>query len=215
MTTAMTQMTGSRPHPLRQAGPRLAVAVVTAMAVFGIVVAAWQIRAGQPSGPAAVGEAVATNYGSLTVTRTNQTFVPDTQGPPTMAQMSGVNGADQLQVWVRFVNTEADKGVRYDPEWFRLVHAAQPRHTVRVAGSNLTPDRLRLGSSIEGQLWFELASLPAGRYRLEYAAPGSETLRIALGRLDPTVVTDDDPTSHDHRGPNSTSNSPPGKQHQH
>lgn len=215
MTTAMTQMTGSRPHPLRQARPRLAVAVVTAMAVFGIVVAAWQIRAGQPSGPAAVGEAVATNYGSLTVTRTNQTFVPDTQGPPTMAQMSGVNGADQLQAWVRFVNTEADTGVRYDPAWFRLVHAAQPRHTVRVAGSNLSPDRLRLGSSIEGQLWFELASLPAGRYRLEYAAPGSETLRIALGRLDPTVVTDDHPTSHDRRGPNSTSDSPPGKRHQH
>jgi hypothetical protein len=33
--------------------------------------------------------------------------------------------------------------------------------------------------------------------------------------LDPTVVTDDHPTSHDHRGPNSTSNSPPSKQHQH
>jgi hypothetical protein len=215
MTTATTQMTASRPRPLRQAGPRLAVAVVTAMAVFGIIVAAWQIQAGQSSGPAAVGEAVATDYGSLTVTRTNQTFVPDTQGPPTMAQMSGVNGADQLQVWVRFVNTEADQGVRYDPEWFRLVHAAEPGHTVRIAGSSLTPDRLRFGSSIEGQLWFELATLPVGRYRLEYAAPESETLRIALGRLDPTVVTDDHPNSHDHRKPNSTPNSRPGNPHAH
>ena len=107
-----------------------------------------------------------------------------------MAQMSSVKGADQLQVWVRFVNTEADKGVRYNPNQFRLVHAADPGHTARIAGSNLAPDRLRLGSSIEGQVWFELASLPAGRYRLNYAAPGRETVRIALGRLNPTVVTE-------------------------
>jgi hypothetical protein len=212
MTTATMETTGSRSRLLRQAGPRLAVAVVTAMAVFGIIVAAWQIQAGQVfSGPAAVGEAVVTDYGTLTVTRTNQTFVPDTQGPPSMAQMSGVNGADQLQVWVRFVNAEADNGVRYDPQRFRLVHAADPGHTARIAGSNLTPDRLRLGSSIEGQVWFDLASLAAGRYRLEYAASGSETVRIALGRLEPTVVTEGG-SERGHGGTRS-SDSPPDSPH--
>jgi len=214
MTTATMQTTDGRPRPLRQAGPRLAVAVVTALAVFGIILAAWQIQAGPVfSGPASVGEPVNTNYGTLTVTRKNQTFVPDTQGPPTMAQMSGVNGADQLQVWVRFVNTEADNGIRYDPERFRLVHATDPRHTTSVAGSNLTADRLRLGSSIEGQVWFELATLPAGRYRLEYAAPGTETVRIALGRLDPAVVTEDG-SEHHHDGTGG-SHSAPHNPHEH
>ena len=202
MTTATMQLTGSRPRRLRQAGPRLAVAVVTVLAVFGTIVAAWQIQAGPVfSGPASVGEAVDTDYGSFTVTRTNKTFVPDTQGPPTMAQMSGVNGADQLQVWVRFVNTEADNGVRYDPERFRLVHAADPGHTARIAGSNLTPDRLRLGSSIEGLVWFELAGLPTGRYRLEYAAPGDEVVSVALGRLDPRTVREDLRPHADRSGP--------------
>ena len=194
MITTTMHLTGSRSPRLGQVGRLLAVAVVTTMAVFGIVVAAWQIQAGPVfSGLAAVGETVDTNFGSFTVTRTSETFVPDTQGPPTAAQHVGANGADQLQVWVRFVNSEAVNGAQYNPERFRLVHASNPAQVQLIAGSSLTADRLRLGTSIEGQVWFELAGLPVGRYRLEYAAPGGEVVKVALGRLDPTVVTDDDP----------------------
>lgn len=193
MSSAM-QVTGSdSPRPQARVGSLLVV-LMAALAMAGVVVAGWQIResrAGASEPPAAVGEPVETDYGSVTITRKRTTFVPDSQGPPTAAQHAGTNGADQLQVWVRFVNTKAPQGVRYDPRRFRLLHAANPAHSESMTGSTLAPDRLRAGSSIEGQIWFGLAGLPAGRYLLEYAAPGVETVRVDLGRLEPNVVSED------------------------
>jgi hypothetical protein len=198
MTSAM-EITGSDSRPRTRVGSLLVV-LVAAFAMAGVIVAGWQIRegtAGASRPPAAVGETVETDYGSVTITRTRTTVVPDSQGPPTAAQHAGTNGADQLQVWVRFVNTKAPNGVRYDPRRFRLLHAANPGHSESIAGSTLAPDRLRAGSSIEGQIWFELAGLPAGRYLLECAAPGVETVRFDLGRLEPHAVSEDH-SLHDH-----------------
>ena len=193
MTSAVKQRSSGRAHLLGQVGRLLVVITVVTLAVVGVGVAAWQIREGAAggSGSAAVGEAVETSYGSFTVTRARKTFVPDTQGPPTVAQHAGTNGADQLQVWVRFVNTQAQGGVRYDPRRLRLVHAGSPGHIQPVAGSTLAADRLRGGSSIDGQVWFDLADLPAGRYFVEYAAPGDQVIRVALGRLEPRAVTEE------------------------
>jgi hypothetical protein len=167
-------------------GPRLVVGLVVLLALAGALVAGSALRSRPGPGPALVGESVNTGFGSFTVTHVSTTFVPDTQGPPTAAQHVGANGADQLQVWVRLVNTESDRGVRYSPRLFRLVPEADPAGAEPAAGSTLGSATLRRGSSIDGQVWFDLGGAAAGRYRLEYAAPGAPLVRVELGDLDPT-----------------------------
>ena len=105
-------------------------------------------------------------------------------------------------------------GVRYDPAWFRLVHAAQPRHTVRVAGSNLGPTGCASAAASRvssGSSW--PACLPAATGS---STPHREARHSASrwGGWTPPWSPTTTPPPRPPR-PNSTSNSPPGKQHQH
>ena len=156
------------------------LAVLLALAGTGLSV---RLASSDPSSrsPAPVGVPVDTDFGTVTVTRTNVTFVPATQGPPTMATMNGTQGADQLQVWVRLVNGRLRDGLRYSAEQFRLVDAAGRRH--RPDGSSLGQATLPTGGSVDGQVWFSLArgAHPATRW-LEYREHG-RTVRFALPRV--------------------------------
>jgi len=130
---------------------------------------------------AAVGEPVATRFGTFSVTTWRTTFVPDTQGPPSTAQHNGTRGSDQLQVWVRLTNTRDGRGVAYAPAQFRLAGGtgSRPRSP---DGSTLESSRLPRGASIDGQLWFDLArgERLTGTRWLEYVGPGGSRVRVAL-----------------------------------
>jgi hypothetical protein len=128
-----------------------------------------------------VGRAIGTAYGAFTVTRVSTTFVPDTQGPPTVAQHSGQNGSNQLQVWLRWENRKAPGGIRVDPGSVRFV----PRggSAVRPAGSTLTAEVLAIGAQLDGQVWFDLSRQdPAavGRGVIEVHDPAAGVILIPI-----------------------------------
>lgn len=127
-----------------------------------------------------IGAPVETGYGSFTVTRVSEAFVPRTQGPPTMAKMTGAVGTDRLQVWVRLVNEEADKPVRFSPDQLRLEvdGVAEP---LEAEGSTLRADDLPPASSLDGQVWFDTEGLaPKAARWLVYSAPGGDLVEVAL-----------------------------------
>jgi hypothetical protein len=135
------------------------------------------VRLGRPT--VAVGEPVATSFGTFSVTAWRTTFVPDTQGPPN--QHNGTRGNDQVQVWVRLTNTRAGGGVGYTPAQFRLVGGPGGRPRT-PDGSTLQQSRLPRGASIDGQVWFDLGrgERLTGTRWLEYAGAGGSRVRVAL-----------------------------------
>jgi hypothetical protein len=170
-----------------------AVALAAAGAVLAVVLV---VQALSSDEELAVGTPADTSYGSFTVTRATTTFVPATQGPPTMAKMMGTVGADQLQVWVRFVNNDAAEGVRYDPDQMRLL-VGEPGSgdEVPVAGSSLEPGTLPMGAGIDGQVWFDVEGVDADLDRwLEYTAPDGTVLQVPLPDKAPVAP------SHGHGG---------------
>lgn len=178
------------------------VAAGAGLAVLGVVLAVLLlvrpdlVRVG--GGPASVGEAVPTAFGTFTVTNAATTFVPDTQGPP--SQHSGTRGSDQIQVWVRFANTRWDRGLAYSPSQLRLVGGAgaAPR---RPDGSTLEDAVLPRGASIDGQVWFDLAKgqRVSPSQQLEYGGPGGSRVRVAIGpAVAPTPSAPTSPTDHGH-----------------
>jgi hypothetical protein len=165
--------------PSRHRGRALSVLVVL-LACAGLVLAGLQVRDALVSrDDPALGDAVDTGFGTLTVTRARTTFVPATQGPPTMAQMSGTIGTGQLQVWVRLANTEAP-GVAYSVDQFRLVDTAG--HRAAPDGSSLAAGRLPQDAFVDGQVWFDLPTAEADGERrwLEFHERDGRTVRIAL-----------------------------------
>jgi hypothetical protein len=180
----MALMTRTVPvqHERRSSGTRSMLWVAAALATAGVVIAGVLLgRAATTHEPPVVGTPVATDFGSFTVTRVSTTFVPATQGPPTAAKMMGTTGSDQLQVWVRFVNDDAAEGLRYSPDELRLVTGAAGAQQVSPAdGSTLEAGTLPEGSSIDGQVWFDLENLPEGRRWLLYEGPDGTELRVPL-----------------------------------
>jgi hypothetical protein len=181
--------------PGRHRGRALTVLAVL-LACVGLVLAGLEVRGvlAARTDPA-LGDAVDTGFGTLTVTRARTTFVPATQGPPTMAQMTGSTGTGQLQVWVRLANTEAARAVAYSADQFRLVDGAG--HQTAPDGSSLAAARLPQRAVVDGQVWFDLPSAQADGERrwLEFREASGRTVRIALPVQAATEVT-----SHDHDG---------------
>lgn len=180
MMVTMTQtapLTGAHGAGWHRALSWLAVVLATAGVVLASVMVLGALTKPEP---AAVGRPVETGYGSFTVTRASTTFVPATQGPPTMAKMMGTVGANQLQVWLRFVNEEADNGLRYSPGQLRLTVASGPKpRTLAPSGSSLTDATLPLGAAIDGQVWFDLRDGDAD-FTLTYTAPDGEPVEVPL-----------------------------------
>jgi hypothetical protein len=189
--------TGGRPS---REGGRARTVVVVLLACAGLMLAGLQAWGSLVHRDDVVpGEAVDTSFGSLTVTRTRTTFVPSTQGPPTMAKMRGATGTGQLQVWVRLANTEASGDIAYSADDFRLADAQG--HRVRPDGSSLAAARLPRGAVVDGQVWFDLPSAaPDGVQRwLEFREPGGRTARIALPVQQATAPA---PDGHEHEHEN-------------
>jgi hypothetical protein len=161
------------------------VVLAAVLAVLGIALAGVLllrpdlVRLGRQT--VAVGEPVATSFGSFSVTAWRTTFVPDTQGPPSAAQHNGTRGSDQVQVWVRLTNTRDGRGLAYAPAQFRLIGGADGRPRT-PDGSTLQSSRLPRGASIDGQVWFDLArgERRTGTRWLEYAGPDGSSVRVAL-----------------------------------
>lgn len=179
-----------------RAGRRVAW-VAMALAVCGALLSAVLITMGAAHSDtsAEVGSPVETGYGSFTVTRVSEAFVPRTQGPPTMAKMTGAVGTERLQVWVRLVNQEADKPVRFSPDQLRLEvdGVAEP---LEAEGSTLKADELPPASSLDGQVWFDTEGLaPKAARRLVYTAPGGDRVKVAL----PLAVDSGKAEQGDHR----------------
>jgi hypothetical protein len=175
---------------------RLVMAVIVLLALIGTVIAGWTIRGAREGTGPGVGDPVGTDFGSLTVTRVSKTFVPDTQGPPTAAQMAGANGSDQVQVWVSLRNTDDANGVSFAPEQFALVSETGRPRKQQAAGSSLADSSLSRGASIDGQVWFDPPKASGGRRWLEFTPPGGDVVRISLGTVDGATTTTPSPNEH-------------------
>ena len=154
--------------------------LVPALVALGLLVSAFRVAGVlELTGTHGTGDTVRTTFGSLSVTHARVAFVPDTQGPPTMARMAGRVGTGQLQVWVRLVNDRQPKGYRYSPAQFRLLDARGNR--VAPDGSTLQSARLPVGAAVDGQLWFDLpgARPTAGSWVLELAS-GAGRVRVTV-----------------------------------
>ena len=196
MVTMSQELLPPREQTIGFARPLLWVALTLA-AVGAVLAAVLAVNVLTEPDELAVGSPADTSYGSFTVTRAATTFVPATQGPPTMAKMMGTVGTDQLQVWVRVVNEENADGVRYGPQQMMLLTGGPGgimEHPIQ--GSNLEPGVLPMGASVDGQVWFDLEGIdPERDHWLEYAAPDGSVLRIPLP--DGAVA---DPPAHGHDG---------------
>lgn len=171
---------------IRSWTPRLLVATVVLLTLTGLALVGWTLTS--PSHQARAtglpGIPIETEYGSFTVTRVSGTFVPNTQGPPSQhSQQAGVNGSEQLQVWIRMVNTGVDGGLPYSPDSFRLVSKPADGKPERITGSSLTEGVLRSGTSIDGRMWFDLAAGASGPRWLTFESPGEAKIRVALGNV--------------------------------
>ena len=163
----------------------LLVALVAVLALVGAGVSVALLARSPAQGPPSIGSPVRTSFGTFTVTGASTTFVPDTQGPPSAAQHNAARGSDQLQVWVRLANSRGERAVPYAPSQFRLVgDTSEPR---RPDGSTLTAAALARGTSIDGQVWFDLATghRPVGAQWLEYADPDGRAIRVPLRQTSP------------------------------
>ena len=178
---------------------RIVTALVVSLAVLGIVIATWTVVGTRKKAEPGVGDPVDTEFGSLTVTRVSKTFVPDTQGPPTAAQMAGTNGSDQLQVWVSLNNTDDRTGVSFRPEQFSLVSEKGRPSTQKAAGSTLGEAFLQRGGSIDGQVWFDPPKASGGQRWLLFTPPEGDTVRVSLGDVDLGTAPSDAPSG-DHSG---------------
>lgn len=183
----------------RNTAARLVVVVAVVLAVIGAVVAATLVLTGRDSEPK-VGAPVETGFGSFTVSRVSTAFVPSTQGPPTMAKMMGTTGTGRLQVWVTLVNTEVEEGVRFAPDQLRLITADGKSH--EPDGSTLEAGDLPLGSSIDGQVWFELGSSQPKRsgHLVEFRTGDGTALQVPI-QIDPVP-------EHGGHGPKGSDGSP-------
>lgn len=166
------------------------VGTVVLLTIVGLAMVGWTFRSEsrQVRSTGVAGTPMRTDFGSFTVTRVSDTFVPNTQGPPSQhAPRAGLNGSEQLQVWVRLVNDEAENGLRYSSDSFRLVSKNAGQGPQAVTGSSLTRGVLRQGTSIDGRLWFDLDPGETGRRWLAFTAPGAPTVRVALGAVSTAV----------------------------
>ncbi len=179
---------------------RLGTALVYLLAATGAVLAVVTLVAGlgRPTA-ASVGEQVRTSFGSVTITRTNLAFVPQTQGVPTMAKMNGTEGTQQLQVWVRLTNTSHDQAA-YSWRQFALQDTAG--HRLRPQGASLGAATLPAGSSVDAQVWFDLdgQSKSLSR-RLVFLDADGRSHPIELNTSGPTLAGhegDEDAHAHHH-----------------
>lgn len=183
-----TTRTSGAANGRQPTGLRLLVGLAVVLAVAGVALTGLLLArsaGGRETGPAGnvMGQPVKTTFGSFTVTNAQTTFVPDTQGPPTAAQHDGTKGSNQLQVWVRWTNEQAQKGLAYGPTQLRLVTAAGSRTGRKPNGSTIKPARLPRGASVDGQVWFDLPkedrSIGTTRW-LQYSYPGGHVVQVAL-----------------------------------
>ena len=152
-------------------------------AVVGVVTLV--LGLGRPT-VAVVGEQVTTSFGTLTVTRTNLAFVPQTQGVPTMAKMNGTEGTHQLQVWVRLTNTRRTEAA-YSWRQFALQDTAG--HRLRPQGASLGAATLPAGSSVDAQVWWDLDGQPEGlARRLVFLDADGRSDQIELKTSGPTLT---------------------------
>ena len=171
--------TTTRRPAARPARPARAL-LLPALVALGLLVSAFRVAGVLDlAGTREIGDTVRTSFGSLAVTHARVAFVPDTQGPPTMARMAGRVGTGQLQVWVRLVNDQEPGGHRYSPAQFRLLDTRG--HRVAPDGSTLQSARLPEGAAVDGQLWFDLHGAPPakGSWVLELGH-GRDRVRIAV-----------------------------------
>jgi len=193
-------ISGATERPTVRRAPnrsRIVTALIVVLAVLGIVVATWSIVGARRGHVPTVGDRIGTDFGSITVTRVSKTFVPDTQGPPSAAQMAGVNGSDQVQVWVSLKNTDDANGVSFDPSQFTLVSEAGRPRKQPAAGSSLTDSSLERDASIDGQVWFDPPKNSGGQRWLEFTPPSGDVVRVSLGTID-TSTAPSPPEHSDH-----------------
>jgi hypothetical protein len=181
---------------------RIVTALIVLLAVLGIAVATWSIVGARRGHVPTVGDRIGTDFGSITVTRVSKTFVPDTQGPPSAAQMAGVNGSDQVQVWVSLRNTDEANGVSFDPKQFTLVSETGRPRKQPAAGSSLADSSLQRGASIDGQIWFDPPKASGGQRWLEFTPPSGDVVRVSLGTVDTSTA----PSPREHSDHNSDNN---------
>jgi hypothetical protein len=203
MTSRVISRETERPKVRRAPNrSRIVTALIVLLAVFGVVVATWSVVSARRSHVAGVGEAVGTEFGSITVTRVSKTFVPDTQGPPTPAQHVGANGSDQVQVWVSLRNTDEADGVSFDTKQFTLVSETGRPRKQPAAGSSLADSSLQRGASIDGQIWFDPPKASGGQRWLEFTPPSGDVVRVSLGTVDTSTA----PSPHEHSDHSSDNN---------
>lgn len=183
--TSLTPTARLRPTVLRLSptAGRVVLGLVLGLALVGAAFAAMMIATAAPRPVTAqVGSPVTLDRGTILVPRVSTTFVPTTQGAPTMEKMQGTVGTDQLQVWVELVG-EDPAGFRYAPDQFRLVVGdAAPR---TPDGSTLGEGVLPSEASIWGQIWFDSVASVEDSW-LEYAAEDGTLVRIPLEKGTPT-----------------------------
>ena len=171
--------------------------LVVLLAIAGVGLALFTIvDGGTRPRTAALGERVPTTFGSLVVTRTNVTFVPTTQGVPTMAKMNGTEGTDQLQVWVRLANTSRAPAP-HAARQFELLDEAG--HRLHPQGSTLGAAPLPRNATIDAQVWFDLDGQPKGKTRwLIFRDADGTSTRIVLRPARPTATPHQNGADHVH-----------------
>lgn len=183
--TSMTLAARSQrsPHPVTRRPPaRVLTAAVVAAAVVGLALSLATVTGHFRRTPPGPGDPVSTSFGSAAVTRASLTFVPATQGPPTMAKMSGTEGGDQLQVWVHLVNDDAREGWAYSTRSFALVDSAG--HRLRPQGSSLGTATLPHDGAVDGQVWFDVSRGRLGAKRWLELRDDGGAVRLALPALE-------------------------------
>lgn len=202
--TSLSRRAAAKPKGPRATGLWLLVGFVVAIGILGLALSGLLLAHVEPSAtgaaPSVMGRPVETSFGAFTVTNASTTFVPDTQGPPSVAQHNGTNGTDQLQVSIRLVNERVEQGLAYAPAQLRLITDAVSGKGRAPDGSSMKAAILPRGGSIDGRVWFDLpkgSPSNAVGWWLELRQAGGEVVRVAL---DPAKVVTTPATPGDHHG---------------
>ena len=196
-------MTATLDFPARRSSlPLLAfVGIVGLLALAGGALALGSITAGTEDADhehaVAIGEPIATSYGSITVLRVERLgglTSQDLGGVTHGIQNLVLSDKAQVEVAVLIANT-GDAQVRVEPSQFRLIVDGAPDPAVPT-GSTMQPLSLQPGASVEASISFVLPQSGA-TMAMGYRDPGNAAaITVPIGNLDRAPAVPDDGHSH-------------------
>jgi hypothetical protein len=192
--------------PAATSSPRVAAAVVALVAVVALAAVGGWLAILALAGPdqhahgstaVAIGDEIATSFGSLTVQRadTLDGLTPADVGGMTHG-VSGLVLSDSAQeaVTVLLANTSSSQ-VLMDPEQFRLIRG-DTGESLAPTGSTMRPMTLEPGANVGASITF-VVPRTGMQMSFRYRDPGSAAeITVPLGRLDQAPASAGDPHPH-------------------